>query len=496
MEELRDLAWTEFQEYTAAACEPSRDALEVVTISTGSSEELTYVHSGLGVDEAASFFDRPLGEPHSTSPQATLRLVRILRDASDTARLAISPDTLQRLAGSPAAGFDPASFWLLAHRYDGFHRFPAGSNRQYHETLFFGSSLFCALWSFDPKVRSTFALLLCRASSTVMVQFVDRALAHYKAYILAPTMLGYVFSKAVSLWIERVNEDHERLRQIERDTGFAYGVRPLTARHSVRKLTQWLQESGQVAINMTLRKRNLRFISDVLEYMMTGDETYSGTGTAATPAEVEVENRAREFTIALLQAVPPLQGRIRANDNYMDYLKLRAERLSTTVSHSARARRPPRRSSCPLYFSRAAGAACHFVLLTRAQLFALLTHEDAATSAELADASRALAAAARRDSSAMKTMAVMTMAFLPGTFLAALFAVPSLDWTSDPRHGVIQPNHWVYWAFTLPATVLVFLVWLILDNRRALLCFVSKRMLGRGPRTRRGAAVPDDVALD
>lgn len=56
----------------------------------------------------------------------------------------------------------------------------------------------------------------------------------------------------------------------------------------------------------------------------------------------------------------------------------------------------------------------------------------------------------------MKTMAVMAMAFLPGTFLAALFAIPSLEWTGDPWTGVIRPNHWVYWAFTLPATALVF----------------------------------------
>ena len=45
----------------------------------------------------------------------------------------------------PTAGFDPATFGLLAQKYDGFYRFPAGSNHQYNETLFFGDSLFCAL---------------------------------------------------------------------------------------------------------------------------------------------------------------------------------------------------------------------------------------------------------------------------------------------------------------------------------------------------------------
>lgn len=56
----------------------------------------------------------------------------------------------------------------------------------------------------------------------------------------------------------------------------------------------------------------------------------------------------------------------------------------------------------------------------------------------------------------MKAIAVMTMGFLPGTFLAALFALPTLQWDSSL---VIQENFWVYWAFAIPSTVLVFGVW-------------------------------------
>lgn len=63
----------------------------------------------------------------------------------------------------------------------------------------------------------------------------------------------------------------------------------------------------------------------------------------------------------------------------------------------------------------------------------------------------------------MKTIAVMTMVFLPGTFLAALFAVPSLDW-SGPK--VITSNFWVYWAFTIPSTLVVLLDWTILSLDR------------------------------
>ncbi|KAK7948459.1 uncharacterized protein PG986_009345 [Apiospora aurea] len=107
------------------------------------------------------------------------------------------------------------------------------------------------------------------------------------------------------------------------------------------------------------------------------------------------------------------------------------------------------------------------------QLFVLLTHEDALKGADLAKLGAEIAEASKRDSASMKTVAVLTMAFLPATFFAALFAIPSLDWkagaevatTADGSGSVIQSNFWVYWALTLPATVLVFVIWLVLNSR-------------------------------
>jgi phosphatidylglycerophosphate synthase len=60
------------------------------------------------------------------------------------------------------------------------------------------------------------------------------------------------------------------------------------------------------------------------------------------------------------------------------------------------------------------------------------------------------------DSTSMKTIATMTMAFLPATFIAALFAIPSLQWD---KPSVIGSRFWVYWAFTIPTTILVFVIW-------------------------------------
>lgn len=71
----------------------------------------------------------------------------------------------------------------------------------------------------------------------------------------------------------------------------------------------------------------------------------------------------------------------------------------------------------------------------------------------------------------MKTIAVVTMVFLPATFYAALFAVPSLQWGRDT---VIQDDFWVYWAFTLPTKAAVFLVWMGITGRS----WLRERALG------------------
>jgi Mg2+ and Co2+ transporter CorA len=93
------------------------------------------------------------------------------------------------------------------------------------------------------------------------------------------------------------------------------------------------------------------------------------------------------------------------------------------------------------------------------QLFALLTHQDAAAAIDLGIANK-------RDTSSMKTIAIVTMTFLPATFLAALFAMPSLDWKGEK---VISPRFWVYWAYTIPMTMLVFGVWLCITERQRLI---------------------------
>ena len=65
----------------------------------------------------------------------------------------------------------------------------------------------------------------------------------------------------------------------------------------------------------------------------------------------------------------------------------------------------------------------------------------------------------QRDTSAMKTVALVTMIFLPGTFVASFFAMPMLNWDAAAYNRIVNRRFWIYWIVTLPLTAAVFLVW-------------------------------------
>lgn len=82
---------------------------------------------------------------------------------------------------------------------------------------------------------------------------------------------------------------------------------------------------------------------------------------------------------------------------------------------------------------------------------------------ELAKDSRSIALASRYDSSAMKAIAFITMAFLPATFFAALFAMPLFKWEESL---VVQGRFWVYLAFVLPTTATIPVIWFFVSHRQ------------------------------
>ncbi|KAI1388187.1 uncharacterized protein F4822DRAFT_428810 [Hypoxylon trugodes] len=84
-----------------------------------------------------------------------------------------------------------------------------------------------------------------------------------------------------------------------------------------------------------------------------------------------------------------------------------------------------------------------------------------------------MAVASTRDSSSMKALAVITAIFLPGEYIGTLFGVSMFDWETgtagDPAisedapdgwpRPVVMPSFWIYWAFTIPLTLIIVAGW-------------------------------------
>jgi hypothetical protein len=64
----------------------------------------------------------------------------------------------------------------------------------------------------------------------------------------------------------------------------------------------------------------------------------------------------------------------------------------------------------------------------------------------------------------MKTLAFVTMFFLPGSFISALFSTDLFDWDNADGGGIgiePTPQFRLYWAITIPLTLITFILYFI-----------------------------------
>ncbi|KAI9720137.1 MAG: hypothetical protein M1828_005783 [Chrysothrix sp. TS-e1954] len=118
-------------------------------------------------------------------------------------------------------------------------------------------------------------------------------------------------------------------------------------------------------------------------------------------------------------------------------------------------------------------------LLARAQsqtwvVFSLISQRDSDTNIAVASASKSLAEATTRDSRAMRTIAVMTLIFLPSTLISSIFSTSAFDLrASDTQSGeqgspsgIVAPLWWIWAVVSIALTILVLLVWAIWNRGR------------------------------
>ncbi|RAL10263.1 uncharacterized protein BO97DRAFT_407127 [Aspergillus homomorphus CBS 101889] len=67
---------------------------------------------------------------------------------------------------------------------------------------------------------------------------------------------------------------------------------------------------------------------------------------------------------------------------------------------------------------------------------------------------------AKSDSAMMRTIAVVSMVYLPGTFVSGLFGTNFFNFTDGDEHTwFMAGSFWLYWAVTIPLTLATMAVW-------------------------------------
>ena len=91
-----------------------------------------------------------------------------------------------------------------------------------------------------------------------------------------------------------------------------------------------------------------------------------------------------------------------------------------------------------------------------------MANRDSVTSQIIATESASIAQGARQDSYAMKTIAVLTMFFLPATFISSLLGTNLfvLDTSGNGKAQLIVSElWWIYLVSAVPLTLFTLLVW-------------------------------------
>jgi hypothetical protein len=79
-------------------------------------------------------------------------------------------------------------------------------------------------------------------------------------------------------------------------------------------------------------------------------------------------------------------------------------------------------------------------------------------SIDIANASHRIAEETKKDGTSMKTLAVVTLVYLPCTTVSSILAMPLFDWNADDR-SVVNPRIWVFFVFAVPLTAITMVIW-------------------------------------
>ncbi|KAF2230834.1 hypothetical protein EV356DRAFT_579711 [Viridothelium virens] len=288
-------------------------------------------------------------------------------------------------------------------------------------------------WTFFPKTRSTRAILISFPQNFIYTAL-KTEMERQKSLVGHPLFLAFVESIYLTGLVHTNIHNGERsIFLVEDQTNYS----PWTDNSSSRfiKADQPVDDNGNLAsltrqvskvvVHLSLHSRRLSIAKHLLNALLE----YEPTQDSCTSSEGSLDLQSMRKAASLLDLT------IETNQVYIEFLRERSKTQLTV-------------------------------------LFNLITQRDATANIELAKDSRTIALASQHDSDSMKTIAIMTMVFLPGTFFATFFSSPWFQWNSSP---VIQSQFWTFWAFTIPVTALVFALWFGITKRQTIRRQVENR---------------------
>ncbi|KAH8595940.1 hypothetical protein B0O99DRAFT_594231 [Bisporella sp. PMI_857] len=104
--------------------------------------------------------------------------------------------------------------------------------------------------------------------------------------------------------------------------------------------------------------------------------------------------------------------------------------------------------------------------IQRSALYNIIAQKESKLNFQMAGEQRKLAHASKRDSAAMKIISLLGAIFFPGVYLASVFSMTFFNFQADNPGPQLSDKFWIYWAVTLPLTILFVGVWYVWEKKR------------------------------
>ncbi|KAM7210731.1 hypothetical protein V8F06_013893 [Rhypophila decipiens] len=353
-----------------------------------------------------------------------LQIVKICRDK--TGSLQSSKDLF--LSIYDTFGFDPLAMQMIYRESYGFQQLNAERSSDEElsalDTYYLKTISNLIIWSYDRKYDCTRAMFIPRVSDSVLdgngifASFVGMLdLQKDLVHLGSAWVLRLIALIELSRWIDQIlDQVLELLRSAESHTG-----------HGCWEAWEFSERAGNTVQRAPLETKRWNNVSAIS--MGLG---FSVSTLANVERHIKIASELGAFEELLDEAAAVL-----ASGSVNQHAATALAEVKTALSFHLRQ-----------VFLRTADVA-YMQERAKSQLSVIFNLVNQTHTV----ANLSIAASAKKDSSSMKAIAMIAFLFLPGTFFATLFAIPSLHWSEDV---VVSPRFWIYWAFTVPCTLLLF----------------------------------------